>query len=166
MCLCLSQGSYSDSQGGTCQHTHTDCTSRSYQDVTEGIYHRSKLYCLCRYIKSFSKWPRVKLVFFLISSSNALNFLRYLLSPLVTQTTPLLANIRMSFCFKLFHFFIFYFGQFLQIVLSIRLDQIPVILAKVKNKKPNKALKNCDFFLLKNVSTNCSKTFLYCLGLW
>lgn len=50
----------------------------------------------------------------------------------------------------------FYFGQFLQIVLGNRLDQISVILAKVKYKEPHKTVNISDFFLLKNVFTNCS----------
>lgn len=65
-----------------------DCTSRSYQDVTEVICHSSKLHCLCHYIKSFSKESRIKLSFFQLSSSDGLHFLHYQLSPLVTQTTP------------------------------------------------------------------------------
>lgn len=42
------------------------------------------------------------------------------------------------------------------------LHQIPVILAKVKYKKPQKALENCNFFLLKSVSTNCSDISVLC----
>lgn len=41
-----------------------DCTARSYQDFTEVICHRSKLYCLYHYIKSSGKGSRVKLSFF------------------------------------------------------------------------------------------------------
>lgn len=115
--VCLRKVSLSPRLGGA-SALILDCTSRSYQDVTKVIYHRSKLYRLCHYIKSFSKGSRVKLSFFLLSSPDALNFFHHQLSPLITQTTPFLVNISMSLCFKLLNFLIFLLGQFLKIVLG------------------------------------------------
>lgn len=89
-------------------------------------------------------------------------FLHDQLRPLVTQPTPFLAEVSMSFCSKLLHFFLsFYFDQFLQIVLGNKLVRISVILTKVKYKDPHKTVKNSNFFLLKNVSVNCSDISLF-----